>query len=183
MEGEKSLYEQYIKFIQELEKNIYDFKFDYTNLVILCVGTDLVVGDSIGPAIGSKLKNIESEFLSVYGDLENTLNFSNAKTIINKIYNEFEKPYIITIDAALGNKYNVGRIILNKGYIKLGKALDKSICMYSNLNINCVVGKNLKSRDENIKELKNVKKDKILEMSEIVSLGIKNVLKKENIYV
>ena len=102
---------------------------------------------------------------------------------INDIYNNFSKPYIITIDAALSNRKKAGEIVLNKGYIKIGKALERSICFYSNININCVVGRNLQLKEDNIEELKKVEKKNIYEMSEIVTLGIENVLKNVNIFV
>ena len=70
----------------------------------------------------------------------------------------------------------MGQVILNKGYIKLGKALEKSICFYSNLNIKCVVGKNTNSMVNNLLELKNVDIEEINNIVQIVSKGIENFL-------
>ena len=177
------MYKKYLQFIKEFENNFNDIQNDYSNLVILCIGTNSIIGDSIGPITGSNLKHLENEYLKIYGTMRNTLNFNNAKDVINDIYNNFLKPYIITIDAALSNRKKAGEIVLNKGYIKIGKALERSICFYSNININCVVGRNLQLKEENIEELKKVEKKNIYEMSEIVSLGIENVLKNVNIFV
>lgn len=177
------MYKKYLQFIKEFENNFNDIQNGYSNLAILCIGTNKLIGDSVGPIIGSNLKHLENEYLKIYGTMKNTLNFDNAKNVINEIYDNFSKPYIITIDATLSNRKKVGEIVLNKGYIKIGKALERSICFYSNININCIVGKNLQLKEDNIEELKKVEKNAIYEMSEIVSWGIENVLKNINVYV
>ena len=61
------------------------------------------------------------------------------------------------------------------GYIKIGKALEKSICFYSNLNIKCVVGKNTNSMINNLAELKNVDKKEVENIVNMVSVGIGKV--------
>lgn len=171
------------KFMEEFEKNLMDLEDNYSNIVILCIGTNTIIGDSVGPIVGSNLEHMENDNLKIYGNMKKTLNFSNAKNIINDIYRNYEKPYIITIDAALSSRKRVGEIILNKGYIKIGKALEKSICFYSNINIKCIVGRNMERVAENILELKRANQNEIYKMSKIVSSGIENVLKKVEIYV
>ena len=47
--------------------------------------------------LGKNIKFLENKYIKIYGDLDNTINFRNAKEIITKIYEQFEKPYIITI--------------------------------------------------------------------------------------
>ena len=129
------MYNRYYKFIRELEVGAKDLNHIYSNVIILCIGTKKVLGDSVGPLVGENIKYLENEYIKIYGVLEHTINFNNAKNIIGDIYKNFDNPYIITIDSALGSKENMGQVILNKGYIKIGKALEKSICFYSNLKI------------------------------------------------
>ena len=177
------MYHKYYKFFMQLEENILDLTEEYSNIIILCIGTGKIVGDSIGPLIGKNIKFLEDKYIKIYGDLDNTINFRNAKEIITEIYEQFEKPYIITIDAALGSKDNIGQIILNKGYIKIGKALEKNICFYSNINIKCIVGKSTNLKISNINELNKVSINTINTMASIVTCGIENVLKRIKIYV
>lgn len=175
----------YWEFIAKFEEKISNvlLQEDYSNLVFLCVGTDKVVGDLVGPIVGNNLKKLENEYLQIYGTLENTLNFRNAKEIIEKVYHDFKNPYLVTIDAALSATNNKGEIILSEGYIKIGKALQKSICFYSDVTIKCVVGKAYEEKDKNLKELKEASLKETTEIAEKVASGIKKVLKKSNIYV
>lgn len=170
------MYNRYHKFIKELEVGVRDLNEDYSNVIILCIGTKKVVGDSVGPLVGENIKYLENDYIKIYGAVENTINFNNAKNILTEIYEKFDNPYIITIDAALGNKENMGQVILNKGYIKIGKALEKSICFYSNLNVKCVVGKNTNSMFNNLVELKNVDIEEINNIVRLVSVGIEKFL-------
>lgn len=178
------MHKNYGKFVKEFEKKISSYaENNYSNLVFLCIGTDKIVGDSIGPLVGNRLKNLQNEYLQIYGTLDKTINFINAKDIIEKIYQRLENPYLITIDAALSNTNDKGDIVLSKGYIKIGKALHKSICFYSDINIKCIVGKAYFEKEKNIKELEKANTEEISSMAEFVSNGIKNVLKKSHIYV
>lgn len=156
---------------------------EISDIVFLCIGTSKIIGDSVGPFIGSKLKCIENEFVHVCGTIEQNLNFRNAKRMIEEISCNYKNPYIITIDAALSNKGKFGDIVLGSGYMKIGKALEKSLCFYSNINIKCVVGKEFKDKNKNMEVLKKVDVEELLKLSNIVSNGIINVLRKVSIFV
>lgn len=188
-------YDEYKEFEEKLANN-FKLKFQneisstnkknkvskFSNIIFLCIGSNKVKGDSIGPIIGSKIKKIENEYIKIYGTLEKNLDFLNAKYVIEEVYSIYDNPYIITIDAALCRENKIGKIYLNNGYIKIGKALDKSISFYSNINIKCIVGMyNEIQTIKNINVLKNANMDNIIKMSDIVSKGIVNIMK--NIYV
>lgn len=174
---------KYSKFIKEFEEKMYDFSEEFSNIVFVCIGTNKVIGDAIGPTVGNSLKNIENDYIKVYGTMSNTMNFVNSKDIIEEIYRKYDNPYLITIDSALSDIKEKGDIVLGKGYIKIGNALDKSICFFSNVNIKCIVGRNLKNGIKNMEELHKMKIYDIINSSSIISLGIKNVLEKLEICV
>lgn len=177
---------KYIRFVKELEKytSMINKKNNYSNIAILCIGTENLAGDSLGPLVGNELKCIENEFVKVYGCINENVDFLNAKTIIEEIYLKYKSPYIITIDAALSNREHIGKIYLSDGYIKIGNALQKSICFYSNINIKCVVGEYSRfDNKKNILSLNNVRKEEIYKMAEIISYGIRKILKSSKIYV
>ena len=39
-------------------------------IIFLCIGTDRATGDSLGPLIGYKLKNLSQKNIYIYGSLE-----------------------------------------------------------------------------------------------------------------
>lgn len=173
----------YEKFRQDFKQKLEQINQNYSNIVFLCIGTNKLAGDCIGPVVGSYLSKVQNEFIQVYGTIEKNLNFSNAINVISNIYKKTQNPYIIAIDAALSNKNNNGDVVLSSGYIKIGKALNKSICFYSNINIKCVVGHYYNTQEANLKELEQVSlKDNLL-FAKRISSEIRNVLDNSHIYV
>ena len=168
------------KFVQDLEKSIYEYKNQkFSEVVILCIGTNKLIGDSIGPVVGQKLKEEKmKEIVYIYGDMKETVNFKNAKEIIEDIFKTYKKPFIITIDSALGTKTMVSKIVVNKGIVRLGKSLGRSICYPSHITIKGVVGENKNTYEENIKVLNEVSQEMIGYLSDIMTKGIKQEINK-----
>lgn len=168
------------RFVQDLQKNIYQYKNQkFSDVVILCIGTNKLIGDSIGPVVGQKLKeeNIQ-EKICIYGDMKQTINFKNAKQVIEKIFKIYEKPFIITIDSALGKQTMINKIVVNKGIIRIGKSLGRSICYPSHITIKGVVGENKNTFEDNIAILKTVQPKLIWELSNTMVEGIKQEIGK-----
>ena len=172
-------------FQKEFERRIIDLmkEEEFTDIIFLCIGTSKIIGDAIGPIIGTKLKSSENKYMHIYGTFENNLNFNNAKNIIEDINRNYKKPCIVSIDAALSNKNKLGDIVIESGYIKLGKALGKCLMFYSHINIKCVVGNYSDNKEKNLNILKNISIEKAFEISNIVSDGIKKFIKKTCISV
>ena len=84
------MYNRYYKFIKELEVGVKDLSHIYSNVIILCIGTKKVLGDSVGPLVGENIKYLEKEKIKIYGVLGHTINFNNAKNIITNIYKNFD---------------------------------------------------------------------------------------------
>ena len=122
-------------------------KCNYKNKkpLFICVGSDLVLGDSLGPLVGTLLKkNKVSSY--VYG----TLNYPiTAKEI------EYAKKYLkvmhpdcisVAIDAAVGASDDIGLIrIANKG-LKPGLGVEKNLSVIGDISIVGIVSeKSLKN--------------------------------------
>ena len=79
------------EFIRNLTSILYEEKnkVGFLELVILCVGTDKVTGDCLGPLVGTKLKELLSGYnifnINIYGTLDNNISYINAKTNLNMI--------------------------------------------------------------------------------------------------
>lgn len=96
--------------------------------VIVCVGSDLAIGDSLGPIVGTMLKNRkEAQNFFVYGSLKTPV---TAKEI--RYLNEFLKkthPYspIIAVDAAVGEKNEIGLIKFSDDSLRPGAGANKRL--------------------------------------------------------
>lgn len=136
--------------------------------IFVCIGSDLVLGDSLGPLVGTFLKNkgIKSY---VYG----TLNFpitakevEYARTYLKQMH---PSSIIIAIDAAIGSADDVGLIrVLNKG-LKPGLGVDKNLgTVGDNSIIGIVAGKSL----QNYNLFNMTRLNLIYKMADQISEGI-----------
>jgi len=141
--------------------------------IFICIGSDLVLGDSLGPLVGTFLKN-KNLPTYVYG----TLNFPiTAKEV------EYARTYLkqthpntisIAIDAAIGESGDIGLIrVLEKG-LKPGLGVDKNLGVVGDLSIIGVVAeKSLKNYNLfNLTRLNLVYK-----MAEQIANGIEKYIK------
>jgi putative sporulation protein YyaC len=94
------------------------------DIVILCVGSDLSMGDSLGPLVGTMLKENQVPY-HVYGTLKEPVHAQNLEEVLKKIHKQFSEPFIFGIDASLGDKSKIGYLFLEEGPLVPGKALKK----------------------------------------------------------
>ena len=71
-------------------------------LVFVCIGISSIKGDSIGPKLGSRLKNMQS--IVVYGTEKDQINNLNYLEFYKKVKQEHKDDIVIAIDAALGEQ-------------------------------------------------------------------------------
>ena len=167
--------EKYDMFINEFKSKI-DIK--NKKIVFLCIGTNKVVGDSFGPIVGTKLESLlkYNENVAIFGNISmpiNALNIKEKLIYINKIY---EDRYVVVIDSAVSDKNCVGEIFVTKNEMVLGKGINKEIFKLGDVSIKCSVCKDEYDSLSNYKSLLNVSKKFIKTMSDIVSIGIYDVI-------
>ena len=94
------------------------------NPVILCIGSDLSVGDSLGPVTGTKLKEkLKNLNCYVYGTLAKPITAHEVKYMNEFLRQTHPSSPIIAVDAAVGLAGDIGLIRLAKGAIKqIGRA-------------------------------------------------------------
>ena len=113
-------------------------KFIRENTVILCIGTDRCIGDSLGPLVGTLLKDNNFK-LPVIGTLDDPAHAVNLESKINFINDNFEYCFIIAIDACLGYSDYVGDIQIKLGPVSPGKGVGKNLPKVGNISIIGVV--------------------------------------------
>ena len=107
--------------------------------VVVCVGTDRSTGDALGPLTGTLFSESNPKHMSVYGTLHDPIHAKNLKDKLKVIQGKYHNPFIIAIDACLGKSSSVGYIIANKGPLKPGAALNKSLPQLGDVHITGVV--------------------------------------------
>jgi len=107
-------------------------------LVYVCIGTDKATGDCLGPLVGSKLKTMLPT-ANVYGTLKDPLHAVNLQANIEAIQKLLLDPFIIAVDACLGNAERVGFINIKPGGLLPGSALQKSLPYVGDFHISGVV--------------------------------------------
>lgn len=172
-------------FNQEMYNNfVYDFSnnlrqkiqdLEISKLVFLCIGTDRVIGDCFGPLVGYKLKDFfrNEKNIEIIGDIENTVCFQNVYDVIKKTP---EESFVIAIDAALSTKNDVGKIIVSKEKMNIGRGLNKKSIYVGDISIKGIVSKDLKKPQYNFRLLQNTSLGLIMNMADCVAEGIYNVI-------
>lgn len=112
--------------------------FDHEKLVFCCIGTDRSTGDALGPIVGSQLQQIFSFPFEIVGTLQTPLHALNIVERHKKLY-EQEEPFIVAIDACLGEASAIGSILVQDGPLYPGKAVNKALPPIGHLSIKGIV--------------------------------------------
>ena len=158
--------------IEIMQKNNYLEK----ELCFLCVGTDKVVGDAIGPLVGSNLKkyinknNIKN--INVIGNLDNPLINNNIENFKNT------KGIKILIDSAISNSYKAGEIIVEEKSNKLVSAFFNEKNINYDISIKAIVAENSFNNTLNLIRLQNVSVKTVIKMSEKITKEMCKVIDK-----
>ncbi len=170
-------------FIQEFSYYLNQERKQKNNfeIVFLCIGTDRIIGDCLGPLVGSKLEEKLEAYniynLSIYGTLKENVCYTNIKDKMRSIKQNHKNACIVVIDAALAKEEKIGQIFVQPGKIELGKSLHRTKIQIGNISIRAVVGKNYGLAKYNFSSLQNISLNSVIILSEIISEGICEVIK------
>lgn len=156
---------EFSKIILEYLKKYYT---NYNELVIVCIGTDRSTGDSLGPLVGYKLSPLLKKYSKVHllGTLDNPVHAKNLKENIIFIKNTFDKPFVIAIDACLGNIDRIGYVKVEKGPLKPGAGVNKNLPEIGDIHITGIV--NISGFMEYI-VLQNTRLSIVMKMADVIS--------------
>ncbi|NLZ24876.1 MAG: DUF1256 domain-containing protein [Clostridiales bacterium] len=95
------------------------------NPVILCIGTKEVTGDRLAPLVGTLLKSKYNIPAFVYGDLNYDVNGLRLKETASFVKRAHKGAPLITVDAAIGDKNDIGKIKIRGGGVRPKEAIKK----------------------------------------------------------
>ncbi|GAA0378085.1 spore protease YyaC [Bacillus horti] len=133
---------QSTQLVERLSNSLYSTllnKHSFYDIVLACIGTDRSTGDALGPLIGTKLNELKMEGLHVYGTLDQPVHAMNLADTVIAIKEEHKWPYIIAIDACLGDLKSVGMITLGQGALKPGAGVQKKLPEIGQLHLTGIV--------------------------------------------
>lgn len=123
--------------------NIYNKKSK--NPIIVCIGSDLVLGDSLGPLVGTMLikRNVPAY---IYGTLNSPITAKEIVCAKNHLKMLHPNSFVIAIDAAVGNSDDVGLVKITDKGLKPGLGVDKNLGIIGDCSIiGVVAGKSLQN--------------------------------------
>ncbi len=138
--------------------------------VIICVGSDLSVGDSLGPVTGTRLKEkLKGLNVFVYGTLSKPITAHEVKYISQFIRNTHPGSPVIAIDAAVGTAGDIGLIKIAKRGLKPGSGANKRLARLGDVSIMGIVAE--KSLF-NYSLFSSTRLNLVYKMADVVSEGV-----------
>ena len=135
--------------------------------IFVCIGSDLVLGDSLGPLIGTMLKNNNLRTY-VYGTLNAPITAKEVE-YASSLKSMHPGSVIVSIDAAVGSPEDVGLIrIRNKG-LKPGLGVNKNLSEIGEMSIIGVVAS---KSAENYNLFNLTRLNLVYKMAEVIVGGI-----------
>ena len=151
-----------------VSQSLAEFNTKALKPVIICIGSDLVLGDSLGPLVGTLLRK-KGVNVYIYGTLNYPITAKEveyAKTYLKQMH---PNSVTIAIDAAVGCESDVGLIkVLNKG-LKPGLGVQKNLGTIGDLSIIGIVAEK-SAKNYNLFNLTRL--NLIFKMAETIADGI-----------
>ena len=111
-----------------------------TGVVILCIGTDRSTGDSLGPLIGYKLKEMNTVNFTIFGTLDRPVHAMNLDEYENILQRFYRNDLVVAVVASVGHKDHIGYVTLGKGALKPGLGVSKELRAVGDIFITGIVG-------------------------------------------
>lgn len=138
--------------------------------VIVCIGSDLSVGDSLGPVTGTKLKEkLKGYNVYVYGTLAKPITAHEVKYTNQFIKNTHPNSTVIAIDAAVGVAGDIGLIKMAKKSLKPGSGANKRLSKVGDISVMGIVAE--KSLF-NYSLFSSTRLNMVYKMAEIIAEGV-----------
>lgn len=104
--------------------------------VVLCIGSDLSVGDSLGPITGTKLKEkLRGLNCYIYGSLSKPITAHEVKYINEFLRLTHPGSPVIAVDAAVGASGDIGLIKVARRGVKPGSGANKKLARVGDVSI------------------------------------------------
>ena len=117
--------------------NYYEDTF--RELVFICIGSDRITGDSLGPLVGHSLSKFSLSSTYIYGTLSRPVHALNLRETISEIDRIHPNSLIIAVDASLGGRSHLGYLTISKGALEPGAGVRKKLPPIGDISITGIV--------------------------------------------
>ncbi len=142
--------------------------------VVVCIGSDLAIGDSLGPITGSMLK-YKTQGLNVflYGTLAAPVTAKEIGYMRTFLRETHPNDRVIAVDAAVGAEGDIGLIKIHDSPLLPGAGANKKLGAIGDLSVMGIVAEKSVA---NYGLLNTTRLNLVYSMAEIISEGIANLL-------
>lgn len=110
-------------------------KTQHSRPIFMCIGTEKVFSDSLGPRVGTLLNEKMTTPYFVYGLCEKNITAENLLYSYNFIKALHPNAPIVVVDAAVGTAEQIGKVQLCDGGILPGAATNKNLPTIGDIGI------------------------------------------------
>ena len=138
--------------------------------IVVCVGSDLAIGDSLGPIVGSMLKfKTQGLGIFLYGTLSSPITAKEIKYVRTFLKETHRGAPVIAIDAAVGEAGDIGLIKVNDTPLLPGAGANKQLGAIGDITIMGIVAE---KSIANYGLLNTTRLNLVYRMAEIISEGL-----------
>ena len=142
--------------------------------VVVCVGSDLAIGDSLGPIVGSMLKyKTQGLELYIYGTLAAPVTAKEIPYMQTFLKETHKGSQILAVDAAVGEKGDIGLIRISDTPLMPGAGANKKLGALGDIAVMGIVAEKSVS---NYGLLSSTRLNLVYTMAEIISEGVASLL-------
>lgn len=109
----------------------------FGEIVILCIGSDRLIGDSYGPLTGHMLSGSLLPGVTICGTLDKPVHALTIKEELQKI--DVKNSLVIAIDSSVGSEKNIGYVGFSDDSIQPGSGLGKNLPEIGDISISGIV--------------------------------------------
>lgn len=142
--------------------------------VIVCVGSDLAIGDSLGPICGSMLQyKTQGTGAYIYGTLASPVTAKEISQIRTFLAHTHKDSQIIAVDAAVGDEGDIGLIKAGDSPLLPGAGAKKQLGAIGDISVLGIVAE---KSIANYGLLNTTRLHLVYTMAEIISEGLASLL-------
>jgi putative sporulation protein YyaC len=142
--------------------------------IVVCIGSDLAIGDSLGPLVGSMLRyKTQGLGAYIYGTLGSPVTAKEIKYARTFLKQTHPYSQVIAIDAAVGEEGDIGMIKLTDKPLSPGAGAGKKLGTLGDISIMAIVAeKSLVSTSL----FNGTRLNLVYSMAEIIAEGVSTLL-------